>query len=439
MNSKNAINELFAVDIMGCCFYPSCKSRNVLSNPRNGAITWKIMPDNENLRIAVLIKRFVSTGGAERYAMEVTRRLALQHEVHVFAQEWSYEGKEEIAFHKIPKYLAKPSWFNQLLFSYHADRGVDGSFDIVHSHEKVARFDVMTIHSPCVRSSVTHEKRAWKRFLGWFSLPLSPHKMGWLLLEKKQFSHHSGKLFLPVSENVKRDVQIKYSLPDDCFRIAYPGVDSKMKKSTVRGVNGSAVRSKLGIAEDELVFLFVGTEFKRKGLDALLRGFALLKPCSNTRLIVAGGGGGKMREYVQLAKNLDLSDHVLFAGLVKNVGELYSIADACILPTLSDPFGMAPVEAMLSGVPVALSSSTYCGAAEIIKGGEALIIKNPQDHHEIKEALCKLMDAGCRAELSRKGQALAAEFTWEHTTARTLSAYEEVLRRKKQGHQPPIC
>ena len=397
------------------------------------------MPNRQNLRIAVLIKRFVSTGGAERYAMEVTRRLALQHEVHVFAQEWSYEGKGKIAFHKIPKFFAKPSWLNQLLFSYHTDRAVEGSFDIVHSHEKVTRFDVMTIHSPCVRSFITQEKRAWKKFLAWFSVLVSPRKLGWLWLEKKQFSHHPAKLFLPVSQNVKRDVQANYPLPDDCFRIAYPGVDSKMKKSTDRGIIGNAVRSKLGISEDELVFLFVGTEFKRKGLDALLRGFALLKPCSNTRLIVAGGGGGKMREYVQLAKKLDLSKHVLFAGLVKNVGELYSIADACILPTLSDPFGMAPVEAMLSGVPVALSSSAYCGAAEIIRDGEALIIKNPQDHYEIKEALCKLMDASCRAELSRKGQALAAEFTWENTTARTLSAYKEVLRRKKQRHQPPIC
>jgi glycosyltransferase involved in cell wall biosynthesis len=94
---------------------------------------------------------------------------------------------------------------------------------------------------------------------------------------------------------------------------------------------------------------------------------------------------------------------------------------------------------MLSGVPVALSSSAYCGAAEIIRDREALIIKNPQDHSEIKDALRKLMDAGCRAELSRKGQALAAEFTWESTTASTLSAYREVLRRKKQGHQPPTC
>ena len=50
----------------------------------------------EKLKIAVLIRRFVLTGGAERYAVEVTRRLARDHDVSVFAQEWSFEGKEKI-------------------------------------------------------------------------------------------------------------------------------------------------------------------------------------------------------------------------------------------------------------------------------------------------------------------------------------------------------
>jgi UDP-glucose:(heptosyl)LPS alpha-1,3-glucosyltransferase len=383
------------------------------------------------LKIAVLIKRFVSTGGAERYAMEVAQRLALQHEVHVFAQKWSYEGKGEITFHKIPRIFIRPAWLNQLLFSYYSAKAVKDFFDVVHSHEKVTHFDVMTIHSPCVRSFITREKRFWKRLLIWFSVPFSPRKVGWLWLEKKQFSYNPRKLFLPVSENVKRDVQANYPLPDACFNIAYPGVDSRMKRGVDTGITARAIRSKLGIAEDELVFLFVGTEFKRKGLDALLRGLALLTPRSKTRLIVAGGGGGKMRDYVKLAQKLDLGEHVLFAGLVKNVEEFYSIADACILPTLSDPFAMAPVEAMLFGVPVALSSPEYCGIAELIKHGEALIIHNPQNPHEIKDALLKLMDADLRAQLSRKGRYLAEKLTWEKTTEATLSTYAEVLRRKR--------
>jgi glycosyltransferase involved in cell wall biosynthesis len=157
----------------------------------------------------------------------------------------------------------------------------------------------------------------------------------------------------------------------------------------------------------------------------------LLEPNSRAKLLVVGGGGGKTKRYMQLAKELGLSEHVLFLGLVGNVEELYAISDAIILPTLSDPWAMAPIEAMLFGLPAAVSSSQYCGAAEHIRGGEALIIKDPRDSREIAETLSKLMDKDLRVQLSRKGQALAQELTWDRTTASTLSAYKDLLRRKR--------
>jgi len=248
-------------------------------------------------------------------------------------------------------------------------------------------------------------------------------------LEKKQFTCDPNRLFIAVSEMVQRDIQASYPLLDECFRIAYPGVAMSIKGGVRAGENLKDLRSELDITKDELVILFVGTEFKRKGLDALLRALSLSLP-SKVRLVVAGGGGGKMKRYVELTKKLGLSEHVFFLGLVENVEKLYAIAHAIILPTLSDPWAMAPVEAMLHGVPAAFSSSKYCGAAERIKCGEALIIKNPRDHHEIAETLHKLMNPDLRAELAQRGQAFAAALTWEKTTASTLSAYTEVLRRK---------
>jgi hypothetical protein len=51
----------------------------------------------KRLKIAVLVRRFVTTGGMERYCVEVTRRLAREHDVHVFAQESAYEFPEPIS------------------------------------------------------------------------------------------------------------------------------------------------------------------------------------------------------------------------------------------------------------------------------------------------------------------------------------------------------
>lgn len=390
------------------------------------------MSHDDKLKIAVLIKRFLSTGGAERYALEVTRRLAFNHEVHVFAQEWSYQEKEPIAFHRIPRWIKKPSWLNQILFSYLSNKAVGDAFDIVHSHEKVTHFDVMTIHSPCFRSFLSQEKSLWKKTLLWASVLMSPRKTSWLILEKLQFATHAKRSFIAVSERVKKDVQANYHVPHTSFRIAYPGVDIGLKSPAHRSSNRQETMSKLGISENELTFLFVGTEFERKGLDALLHGLALLRS-SRTRLLIAGGGGGKMRKYKNLARKLGLTEQTHFLGLVENVGDLYAMADAFILPTLSDPWAMAPIEAMLSGVPVAISSAEYCGAAEYITNHEAFIIKDPTDPRQIADALLQLMDPIFRAELGQRGQALAKELTWDRTTEATLQAYHEVLRRKHQG------
>ena len=387
----------------------------------------------KKLNIAVLIRDFVSTWGAEKYALEVTRRLALDHDLHVFAQHWSFDGKEKITFHKIPRLFIKPSFLNQLLFSYFTGRSVDRSFDIVHTYERVSHFDVFTIQSSCFRSLITRHRSLWRRILVWLSVFISPRKMAYLWLEKKQFTYDKGRLLIAVSENIKKNVQDNYSLPDDFFRLAYTAVDSNLAIKERNNNRKKELRSQFGITEDDLVILFVGTEFKRKGLDALLKAAASI-PRSNIKLIVAGGGGGKLEEYTKLAEKLGLGNDIIFLGLVSNVEELYGVSDVYILPTLSDPCPLSPLEAMASGVATIMSCSKYAGTAELIRNGEALILENPKDAQEIANALRRLMDESYREELKEKGRRLAATLTWEKTTEDTLSTYYDVLERK--GSKP---
>jgi UDP-glucose:(heptosyl)LPS alpha-1,3-glucosyltransferase len=149
------------------------------------------------------------------------------------------------------------------------------------------------------------------------------------------------------------------------------------------------------------------------------------------KLVVAGGGGGRLEAYMKLAENLGLGDDIIFLGLVREVEELYAMSDACILPTLSDPCPLVPLEAMASGVATIMSCSKYAGTAELIRNGEALILEDPKDADEIANALRRLMDESYRKELGEKGRQLAETLTWERTTEDTLSIYYEVLERKE--------
>lgn len=385
---------------------------------------------NERLKIAILVRRFVTTGGMERYCYEVTRRLAAEHDVHVFAQEWSWAGNEKITFHRIPRFFSKPSFLNQLVFSYFTSRALDDSFDIIHSHERVTRFDTLTVHCPCFRSYITEEKKWWKRVLIWLSIAISPRKMAYVWLENRQFAHNKKRMLITVSNRVKENVQANYPLPDDYFGPAFPGVDAGLIKRDKQDNKREIKRSELGINKDDLVILFVGTEFERKGLETLLRGFALIvKP--NIKLVIAGGGE-KKRKYNKLVKDLAIKDNVIFLGLVEDMKSIYVISDIFILPTLSEPAGMAPIEAMASGLPTIISSSNYAGSAEHIKNGEALILNNPDQPREVADSLSRLMDESIRKDLGEKGLELARHLTWKKTTEDTLAVYHRILELKSE-------
>ncbi len=387
-------------------------------------------PPQKRLKLAILVRNFITTGGMERYCVEVARRLASRHDVHVFAQEWRWEGDEKITFHRIPRFLTKPSFLSLLLFSYFTHKKVDNSFDIIHSHERVTHFDALTVHCPCFRTYITDEESLLKRMLIWLSIGLSPRKMAYLWLENRQFSYNSKRMLIAVSDKVKRNVRANYSLPDEYFGLAFPGVDYSPEDGGQSAESRETERKRLGINKDDLVILFVGTEFRRKGLDALLRGFAMIVR-DDMKLVIAGRGEKKNR-YTRLVKELGIAENVIFLGLVEDMGNIYAISDIYILPTLSEPAGMAPIEAMAAGIPVIISSSRYAGSTERIKDREAIILENPDQPENIADALSGLMDGDLRKELGAKGRELARHLTWDQTTKDTLDVYYRILELKEK-------
>jgi glycosyltransferase involved in cell wall biosynthesis len=384
---------------------------------------------HKRLKIAVLVRRFVTTGGMERYCVEVTRRLALKHEVHVFAQECTWDGDEEITFHKIPIFLRKPNFLNLLIFSYLTARSIDDSFDIIHSHERVTHFDALTVHCPCFRTYITEEKNGLKRMIKWLAVGISPRKMAYLWLEDRQFRYKRNRILLAVSDRIRKNVQANYALPDDYFGLAFPGVDESLANEEHNTEERETEREKLGIGKDDLVILFVGTEFKRKGLDALLRGFSRIAG-PGVKLVIVGGGERKGR-YRRLVNKLGLKENVMLLGLIEDMKKIYAVSDIFVLPTLSEPAGMAPIEAMAAGIPTIISSPIYAGSAEHIKNGEALILESPDQPGEVADALSRLQDKNLRADIGTKGRELIKGLTWNKTTQDTLAAYHRILRLKE--------
>jgi UDP-glucose:(heptosyl)LPS alpha-1,3-glucosyltransferase len=381
------------------------------------------------MKIALLIRRFITTGGAERYAVEVTRRLAKTHEVHVLAQEWDHEP-EDITLHRVPLLSRKPRAFNQWWFSWQTSRMAQKlGVDLIYTHERVTCFDVMNIHSGTFVGGLwgTHAGEQKNPFRTWLKILTAPGIWAYMRLEKLHNQPAPGRFWVADSEMVKREVQHYYSIPDNRFFIAHSGVDPAEPDAAAKR---ALWRGKLGLGAEQVVALFVGSEFRRKGLPTLLEAMALLKDNAPHLVIV---GGKDLEPYQKRAGELGINQRLTWAGRVSNVKDYYALADIFVLPTLSDPSPLAPLEAMAYGCAAIVSSGKYTGAAELIKNGEAIVLEDPRNPAEIARAMEQLMDSTRRQALARRGQELTRELSWDRTAGVILEALEKSYRERASG------
>jgi len=376
------------------------------------------------MTIAILIKRYLTTGGAERYAVEVARRLARTHQVQVFAQEWDHEPAG-IILHRVSRPLRKPNHFNAWWFSWRASRLARG-FDVVYSHERVTQFDVMNIHCGTFVGGLRGVERGQARgpFRTWLKLLTGPSLWSHWLLEKRNTRLAPGRFWIADSEMVKLEVQRYYPIPDDRFFVAHSGVDPPAPDAARKREEW---RAKLGFKEHDVAALFVASEFQRKGLGALLEALGTLRE-RGPRLVVVGGGD--RAAYLRRAAELGLGQRITWAGRVDNVKDYYALADIFVLPTLSDPSPLAPLEAMAYGCAVIVSCGRYCGIAELAANGEALLLRDPRDPSDIAQALESLMHPAARKALSARAQQCVRNCSWDRTAAAVLAALEKSARER---------
>jgi glycosyltransferase involved in cell wall biosynthesis len=363
----------------------------------------------KRMKIAMLIRRYITTGGAERYAVEVARRIAKVHDLHVFAQSWDHEA-EGMTLHQVPLLAEKPRVFNQWWFSWHTTRMTHG-FDLVYTHERVTRFDVMNFHCGTFIGGLRGSERGERPtpFRTWLKILTSPTVWAYCVLEKKHFTPSPGRFWVADSAMIKNEIQRYYPIADDRFLIAHSGVDQPAADAGQARIEW---RGKLGFKDGDVVVLFVGSEFKRKGLDALLEAMALLKERSPKLVIV---GGETLERYQARARELGIGNHITWVGRVGNVKDYYALADIFVLPTLSDPSPLSPLEAMAHGCAAVVSCGRYTGAAELVGEGEAILLEDPKDAKEIAGAIERLLNPTTRQEYTRKGQELTRALSWDHT------------------------
>jgi UDP-glucose:(heptosyl)LPS alpha-1,3-glucosyltransferase len=368
-------------------------------------------------KIAVVVPKYGLVGGGERFVFELTERLANipKYEIHVFANRWR-TNSEQITFHKVP-IISFPKWLTTISFAYIANRKIAKmDFDLVHSHDRIFKSDVITLHSIPHRTWVREVRQ--KR---WFSL--FDHGTSWA--EKHMFHYPDCKMFLPVSSLAKEKILEAFQVDEKKIRIIHPGVDVE-RFQTVDLRDRQKLRNEFGISETDMLILFVSMNFEVKGLDTLLATVALLKSkYSNNQVKVLVIGKGNIKKYKTLAHKLGIGGQLLFAGIRNDIERIYQAGDMLAILSIFDTFGMVVTEAMASSLPVIVSNKV--GAKDLVVQGENGFVVNGEDIEMISSKIAFMFNRDKRLEMGKKAYSTALNNTWESTTQKVLNVYQELI------------
>jgi UDP-glucose:(heptosyl)LPS alpha-1,3-glucosyltransferase len=380
----------------------------------------------KRLRIAVLNRIFKPTGGgAERYSIALVEQLAQRHEIHVFAQQIDHHWPG-VHYHRIPLPFARPRWLNQLWFALATWWQTRRGFDVVHSHENTWHGRVQTVHVVPVKYSLLNGLSGARQAMRWLKIVTSPRLLAYLALEHARYNISDGRCIALASSTQRSVMAASYPQTVAACEVVTPGVAAVPGRSTPE--QRQAARSLLGLPLQGRCVLFVGNDFRKKGLPALIQ--ALVHLPDDVFVAVVGNSAQK----VLVQQEIDASGQsgrIFFLGALPAVDVAYQSADCLAHPTLEDTFAMVVLEAMAHGLPVVVSNDAYCGISALLTADvDALLLSDPRDPVALHAALGRVLEDGALAECLRmQGLRFARQHLWSEIALQQEAIYYAVAAK----------
>ncbi len=312
------------------------------------------------------------------------------------------------------------------------------AYDVVHSHywqsgvaaKELARaWDVPHIHSHHTLGKVKNGNLAD----GDFPEPQSR-------LDGEDDVIRQADVLIASTDDEWRQLTCLYLADHDKLKTIHPGVDRDLFHPGDR----DAARASLGFAE-EAVLLYVGRIQKLKGLDLALRAFNELDSAieRKVRFVIVGGvsgagGEAELARLKELAHDLGIASKVRFEGPQphEKLPTYYRAADAVLVCSHSESFGLAALEAHACGTPVV--GTPVGGLSYIVADGESGFLSESRDPTEFAGRLKTLLsDADLCARFRARAVERAARFSWATTASEFHQLYECLVREGLT--QPCTC
>lgn len=338
-------------------------------------------------------------GGQEKQYLSFTERPELLHNQYIFAAI-GYGGNAE-------KTLKERGFEVHILNGPFSIKNISNIWYVYRLIKKVKPDVVHTAAAEANFHGVIAAKLAGVKTIIGEEIGIPNHS----IIAQKVFSlvYRLADKVIGVSKSVKEHLVKTGEIPDEKGVVLYNPVSQP--KIFPR------------IESDRFNMVYVGRLEKVKNVELLLRAFSRMEK-KNVQLTIVGDGRER-HNLEQLASELRITHQVLFTGFSEEPSQYVCYADLFILPSYSEGFGIAAVEAMFLKVPVL--STNVGGVPEFITDGENGFLFNPKDEDELQFNLVKIihLDKIALREVGERGYASAIHsFTVERYVKNLEKLYE---------------
>ena len=290
-----------------------------------------------------------------------------------------------------------------------ADLAMNEQFDVVHAH------DWMTYPAGIVVSAM--KRKPLVVHVHSTEFDRSGEHVNQMIYDIERSGMHAADKIIAVSFFTRNIIISRYGVSADKVVVIHNGVD--------RNSGGNRSLAESGIEKDEKIVLFVGRITMQKGPEYFLHAAKKVLEVLDDVKFVMAGSGDMMYRMVELAAELGIGSKVLFTGFLQGeaVQQIYRMADLFVMPSVSEPFGLVPLEALDNDVPVIISRQS--GVSEVLT--HALKV----DFWDVNEIANKIVAVlkypPLQMTLKDFGNFEVRKLRWEDSAAKCAKIYERAM------------
>ena len=289
-------------------------------------------------------------------------------------------------------------------------KDLDGQFDVIHAHDWLTYFAGIAAKRVSGKPLVVHMHAT--------EFDRSGENINTQTYAIERAGMHAADRVIAVSNLTRNIIINRYGVPAEKVVAVH---------NAVRFADKNAPLPERGV-KDKIV-TFLGRITFQKGPDYFVEAAAkVLKRCPNARFVMAGSGD-MMNHVIRRVARLGIADRFHFTGFLRgdDVNKMFQLSDVFVMPSVSEPFGIAPLEAMRENVPVIISKQS--GVAEVL---DYAIKVDYWDVDAMTDAIYGLVNYPALSKMfSEKGLEEVTNLKWNDAASKIKRVYEDAIASVK--------